>query len=85
MALTDIQIRNSKSLDKQYKISDSGGLYLLVKPNNTKYWRLKYRIEVKEKLLSIGTYPIISLSEAREIALKAKKQIKNNIDPSRIK
>ena len=85
MALTDIQIRNSKPRDKQYKLSDSDGLYLLIKPNNKKYWRLKYRIEGKEKLLSIGAYPITSLSEAREIVLKAKKQIKNNIDPSKIK
>lgn len=82
MALTDLVIRNTKLTDKQTKLSDSGGLYLLIKPNGKKYWRLKYRINGKEKLLALGSYPIVTLSDAREKALQAKKLLANNIDPS---
>jgi len=85
MPLTDIAIRNAKPKDKQYKLADSDGLYLLIKPNGKKYWRLKYRFAGKEKLLSIGTYPVISLSEAREQCLAAKKQLISHIDPSQFK
>jgi integrase len=85
MSLTDISVRNSKPKDKQYKLSDSGGLYLLIKPNGNKYWRLKYRISGKEKLLSIGAYPIITLAEARERTLQAKRLLIDNIDPSQAK
>jgi integrase len=85
MALTDIAIRAAKPKEKQYKLSDSAGLYILIKPNGSKYWRMKYRIAGKEKLLSIGTYPLITLSEAREEASKAKKQLAKNTDPSKAK
>ena len=54
MALTDISIRSAKPKEKAYKLSDAGGLYILVQPNGAKYWRLKYRVSGKEKLLSIG-------------------------------
>ncbi len=82
MPLTDTTVRTAKAKDKQYKLSDSAGLYLLVQPNGKKYWRLKYYFAGKEKLLSIGVYPVVSLSEAREKSLLAKKQLTNNIDPS---
>lgn len=82
MALTDIMIRNAKAKEKDYKLSDSGGLYVLVKTNGTKCWRLKYRIAGKEKVLSIGTYPLVTLLAARDKATKAKEQLLNNIDPS---
>jgi integrase len=82
MKLTDRLVRNAKPRETQYKISDAAGLYLLVKSNGKKYWRYKYRIGGKEKLLSIGVYPIVSLSEAREKCLNARKQLSNNIDPS---
>lgn len=85
MALTDIMIRNAKSRDKQYKLSDSGGLYVLMHPNGAKYWRLKYRVAAKEKVLSLGTYPIVTLGMAREKALKAKEMLVNKIDPSQAK
>ena len=85
MPLTDIAIRTAKLKDKPYKLSDSGGLYLLVNPTGSKLWRLKYRFAGKEKLLSIGAYPIIALADAREISLEAKKQLINNIDPSQSK
>jgi hypothetical protein len=60
-------------------------LHLLIKPNGKKYWRWKYRFANKEKLLSIGVYPVINLSEPRERSLDAKKLLANNIDPSRTK
>ena len=85
MPLTDTTVRTAKAKDKQYKLSDSAGLYLLVYPNGKKYWRLKYYFAGKEKLLSIGVYPLISLSEAREKATEAKRQLNSNIDPSQYK
>jgi hypothetical protein len=85
MALTDIQIRNAKTKDKQYKLSDSGGLYILMHPNGAKYWRLKYRVAGKEKVLSLGAYPIVTLGAAREKALKAKEMLLSDIDPSQAK
>lgn len=59
MKLTVKQIDSSKPKEKDYKLSDGGGLYLLVKTNGGKYWRLKYRIDGKEKLLAIGIYPTV--------------------------
>ena len=66
MALTDTAIRNAKPGDKAQKLYDEGGLFLLLNPNGAKWWRFKYRLEGKEKLLSFGTYPEVSLKEARE-------------------
>ena len=71
MPLTDRQIKNAKPADKAYKLADGGGLYLQVTPAGGKLWRLKYRVGGKEKLLSIGKYPLISLLEAREAAESA--------------
>lgn len=82
MALTDKAIKSFKPLDKQYKKYDEKGLYLLVHPNGSKYWKLKYRFGEKEKTLSIGVYPEISLLEAREKTLDARKKLSNNVDPS---
>lgn len=65
MALTDIAIRNAKPRAKPYKIGDALGLFLLVQPTGGKLWRLKYRVDGKEKKLAIGTYPEVSLGEAR--------------------
>ena len=58
MPLTDRQIKNAKPADKAYKLADGGGLYLQVTPAGGKLWRLKYRVGGKEKLLSIGKYPL---------------------------
>lgn len=85
MSLTDIKVRNAKPKEKPYKLSDSGGLFLLITPKGFRYWRLKYRFEAKEKLLAIGVYPAISLAEAREKRDQAKKQIINGVDPSTFK
>ena len=73
MPLTDTACKNSKPKDKPYKKFDGGGLYLHVKPNGSRLWRLKYRFMSKEKLLSIGVYPTIGLAKAREVRDEAKK------------
>lgn len=61
MPLTDIAVRSAKPEDKPYKKGDEKGMFLLVTPNGGKWWRLKYRFGGKEKLLSLGTYPDVSL------------------------
>lgn len=81
MALTDTSIRSAKPQDKPAKLFDGGGLFLLVTPNGGKWWRLKYRFGGKEKLLSLGVYPAISLKEARKRREEAKEQIALGIDP----
>lgn len=55
MPLTDIKVKNAKPADKQYKLTDGEGMYLLIHPNGGKYWRLKYKFAGKEKLLALGT------------------------------
>jgi len=80
--LTDIPIRNAKPRQKPYKLSDGGGLYPLVQPNQGRYWRMKYRYVGKEKTLSIGKYPDVTLLEAREARENAKKIIGKGSDPS---
>ncbi|MCL2626170.1 MAG: integrase arm-type DNA-binding domain-containing protein [Cystobacterineae bacterium] len=82
MPLSDTAIRNAKPKSKPYKLYDSGGLFVIVTPVGGKWWRLKYRIEGKEKLLSLGTYPETSLKEAREKRDEARKLIAQGIDPS---
>lgn len=82
MPLTDTTIRNIKPGTKDAKLFDGGGLFLLVKPTGARWWRLKYRYGGKEKLLSLGVYPTISLKEARERRDEAKRQIAHGIDPS---
>jgi hypothetical protein len=66
MALTDIAIRSAKPRAKPYKLGDTLGLFLLVQPTGGKLWRLKYRVDGREKKLGIGTYPEISLANARK-------------------
>jgi integrase len=82
MPLTDRAIKLAELREKQYKLFDEKGLYLLINPNGSRYWRLKYRISGKEKTLSIGVYPEISLKEARDERDKARKQLKEGVDPS---
>ncbi len=83
--LTDIEVRKSKPLESPYKLADSSGLYLYITPQGSKLWRMNYRFGGKQKTLSIGEYPIVSLTEAREKRDEAKKQLKSNIDPSSAK
>ncbi len=79
--LTALQIKNAKSKDKDYKLFDGEGMFLLVKSNGNRHWRLKYRFLGKEKLLAIGPYPLVSLQEAREAKIKAKKLLADGVDP----
>ncbi|RQR29472.1 tyrosine-type recombinase/integrase [Burkholderia sp. Bp9142] len=82
MALTDLTVRNAKPIpEKQQKLFDERGLYLLVTPAGGKWWRLKYRFGGKEKSLSMGVYPDISLKEARERRDAARKLLANGVDP----
>lgn len=85
MALSDAAIRNAKPAARPFKLSDSGGLFLLVNPTGTKLWRLKYRIHGKEKSLAIGAYPAVSLSDARKARDDAKAELASGKDPSREK
>ena len=82
--LTDTKIKTSKAKEKDYKLSDGGGLYLLVTKAGGKHWKLKYRFNNKEKKLSLGAYPSISLSKARELREYYKSQIAMNIDPNEV-
>jgi hypothetical protein len=82
MKLTATQIKNAKPAEKPYKLSDGAGMYLLVAPTGGKSWRLKYRIGGKEKLLSLGAYPEVSLRDARERRGDARKAIAAGIDHS---
>ena len=82
MPLSNTAIRNAKLGEKAKKMFDSGGLYLEVAPSGGKWWRLKYHFEGKEKRLSLGIYPDVSLKDARERRFEARKLLANNIDPS---
>lgn len=85
MALTDTAARQAKAKDKQYKLADEKGMFLLVTPKGQKYWRLKYRFAGKEKLLALGVYPEVSLKDARLLRDKAREHLRNQIDPSNAK
>lgn len=80
--LTDTKIKTAKPKEKDYKLTDGGGLYLLITKAGGKHWKLKYRFSNKEKKLSLGSYPNISLSKARELREVFKTDISNGIDPS---
>ncbi|MFD1330357.1 tyrosine-type recombinase/integrase [Mycoplana ramosa] len=82
MPLNDTQIRNLKPQAKPTKHSDSGGLFLFVSPQGSKLWRLAYRFDGKQKLLSFGPYPTVSLADARQKRDAAKKLLAANVDPS---
>jgi len=81
MALSDAAIRKAKPTGKPQKLADGGGLYLLLNPNGSKWWRIKYRYEGREKLLSLGVYPDTGLADAREKRDAARKLLAADIDP----
>lgn len=85
MPLTDIKVKTAKPMDKAYKLTDGGGMYLLINVNGSKYWRLKYRYAGKEKMLSIGVYPDISLADARQKRDAARKLLAAGSDPGEVK
>ena len=81
MSLTDAKIRTLKPSDKPFKVSDSHGLYLRVKPGGSRHWYLKYRISGKESRIALGTYPALSLSDARQQREGIRKMLALNINP----
>ena len=81
MALSNMTCQAAKPKIKPYKMADGEGLYLEVTPNGTKFWRLKYRLHGKEKRISIGAYPAISIADARKAKEEIKRDIKVGIDP----
>lgn len=83
MALTDIQVRNAAPRERDFKMSDSGGLYILVRSNGSKLWRMKYRVEGREQKLSFGPYPAISLKDARFRRDEARVEIGRGGNPAR--
>lgn len=85
MALSDVKVRTAKPEAKAYKLTDGEGMVLLVHPNGSKYWRLRYRFDGKEKMLALGKYPEISLADARARRDEARKQLANGVDPSESK
>jgi len=80
--LNDTRVRNAKGGHRPIKLSDSGGLYLLLTPNGSKLWRLAYRFGGKQKTLALGIYPTITLKQARERRDAAKRLLADKIDPS---
>ena len=85
MKLTNTQVKNAKAQAKPYKLTDGEGMYLLVHPNGSKYWRLNYRFDGKQKTLALGVYPFISLAEARTAKTEARTQIAKGLDPNELK
>jgi len=79
--LTDTEIKRAKAAEKAYSMGDGGGLYLWVKPTGGKLWRWSYRFEGKEKLMSLGKYPDVSLAQARERHTEARKLLATGVDP----
>lgn len=80
--LTDTQIRKAAPQDKDYKLGDSGGLYLFVTAKGAKIWRMKYRYAGKEHRLIFGRYPEVSLAEARDQRDEARQQLRRNANPA---
>jgi len=83
--LTDAKIRATKPTIKDIRLFDGNGLYLLIKSNDSKWWRIDYTINKTRKTLSLGTYPYTSLSDARKKAFELKKLVSEGIDPSEVR
>jgi hypothetical protein len=81
MALTDTAIRAAKPTEKPVKLTDGGGLYLLLSPNGSRWWRLDYRYGGKRKTLSMGVYPDVNLKDVRTRRDEARKLLVAGVDP----
>src|SRR3569832_2381940 len=81
MPLKDVQIRNAKPRAKAYKLYDGSGLFVLVHPNGSRYWRLKYHYADKEKVLALGVYTKLTAVVARASAEEARTLVKKGKDP----
>ena len=84
-ALTDRKIQNAKPTNKQYKLLDGKGLFLLIHPNGSKYFRWDYTFEGKRKTLALGVYPETTLKQAREERLEAQKTLREGGDPIEVR
>ncbi|PRY07088.1 integrase arm-type DNA-binding domain-containing protein [Paraburkholderia sp. BL25I1N1] len=80
--LSELQVRKAKAAEQPYRLADGKGLYLQVMPNGSRYWRMKYRFDGKEKLASFGVYPEVSLADARKACLAARQLLTAGKDPS---
>ena len=85
VALTDLRIRNTKPAETELRLYDGGGLYLSVMPTGARWWRLKYRYQGKEKRAGLGTYPEVSLQQARAARDRSRAMIREGIDPVALK
>ncbi|MNB79997.1 putative prophage CPS-53 integrase [compost metagenome] len=77
MKLNARHVDAAKAKEKAYKLADGGGLYLLIKPNGGKYWRLKYLVACKDNLLALGVYPVVTVADARS----KREEAKRGLDP----
>lgn len=80
--LAEKTIRAAKPLEREYRLFDGNGLYLIIKPSGSKVWRTKYRFQGKENTLSFGSYPNVSLDEARQLNIEVRNQVAHGINPS---
>ena len=80
-ALSDTAIRNAKPTKKQYKLFDGQGLFVLIHPNGSKYFRFRYKLNNKEKMMALGVYPETTLKQARELRMEAQRLVSEGIDP----
>src|SRR5215204_358568 len=81
--LTQFSIQKAQPKEKPYKLSDGGGLHLLIEPSGSRLWRFRYQFERKEKMLSLGVFPLVSLAEARARRDNARKLVAAGTDPSK--
>ena len=79
--LTAAWVKSARPKDKPYKLSDRDGLYLLIKPTGTRYWRMNYRFNGQQRTISFGRWPEITLAEAREMLVGARRSLAKDIDP----
>jgi hypothetical protein len=80
--LSAVLVKQAKAKEKPYKLSDGKGLNLEIRPNSSKYWRLSYRYHDKQKTLTLGVFPEVTLAIARNKSLEAKQLLDQGIDPS---
>ena len=85
MSLTDAKVRTAKPKEKPYKLTDERGMYLYIAPGGGKLWRFNYAFDGKQKTLALGSYPEITLADARERREEARKLLANGVDPGNIK
>lgn len=85
MPLSDVQIRSAQTRDRDWKLADEKGLYLLISRAGSKLWRFKFRVHGKEKKLSLGAYPEVTLRQARIMRDDARRDIADGLDPARLK